>query len=306
MRMLAPEGGRAVRLLATGRRGRPGRLSRAVAAAGAVRRRGDGVRRGGPVPGPRGGGRRARRSPRRHLAARPARVGRRRGRDARLGRRATRPPRSAAPRVRSRRSSDVLWLAFYPAAYLAVMLLVRSRLADGRRALWLDGLLAALAVAAVAVAVAWEPVSTAGGARGHARDRPRLPRRRPAAARRRRRRARADALAARPPARLGRRRPGAERARRRLLPLRGGRGPGADHDRARHAVAARRAADRPRRLAARRRRATPARGPLRQPRDARRRRRAGARGARLRPRRSRSARARPRSPSPRSCWCSCA
>ena len=58
--------------------------------------------------------------------------------------------------------ADVLWLAFYPAAYLSVMLLVRSRLADGRRALWLDGLLAALAVAAAAVAVAWEPVSNAG------------------------------------------------------------------------------------------------------------------------------------------------
>jgi diguanylate cyclase with GGDEF domain len=58
--------------------------------------------------------------------------------------------------------ADVLWLAFYPAAYLTVLLLVRSRLADGRRALWLDGLLAALAVAAAAVAVAWEPVSNAG------------------------------------------------------------------------------------------------------------------------------------------------
>ena len=35
---------------------------------------------------------------------------------------------------------------------------MRSRLADGRRALWLDGLLAALAVASVAVAIAWQPV----------------------------------------------------------------------------------------------------------------------------------------------------
>ena len=57
--------------------------------------------------------------------------------------------------------SDLLWLAFYPAAYAALILLVRNRLADGRRALWLDGLLAALAVASVAVAVAWEPVSNA-------------------------------------------------------------------------------------------------------------------------------------------------
>ncbi len=57
--------------------------------------------------------------------------------------------------------SDLLWLAFYPAAYATLILLVRSRLADGRRALWLDGLLAALAVGSVAVAVAWEPVSNA-------------------------------------------------------------------------------------------------------------------------------------------------
>ena len=62
--------------------------------------------------------------------------------------------------------ADVLWLAFYPAAYLTVMLLVRSRLADGRRALWLDGLITAIAVAAVAVGVAWEPVSNAGDLAG--------------------------------------------------------------------------------------------------------------------------------------------
>ena len=85
MRMMAPEGGRGVRLLAlAGVAGLVVYLAQSLAP-GAVRRRGDRVRRGGPLPGARGGGRRARRGPRRALAARPARVGRRRGRHARLG-----------------------------------------------------------------------------------------------------------------------------------------------------------------------------------------------------------------------------
>ncbi|MEA2312491.1 MAG: hypothetical protein QOE28_2459 [Solirubrobacteraceae bacterium] len=57
--------------------------------------------------------------------------------------------------------SDVLWLSFYPAAYAAVILLVRSRLAGRGRGLWLDGLVAALAVAALATALVWGPVSDA-------------------------------------------------------------------------------------------------------------------------------------------------
>ncbi len=54
--------------------------------------------------------------------------------------------------------ADVGYLGFYPAAYTALVLLVRSRMPGFRRALWLDGLIAALAVAAVAAAVAFEPI----------------------------------------------------------------------------------------------------------------------------------------------------
>ena len=43
--------------------------------------------------------------------------------------------------------SDALWLTFYPASYAAFVLLVRRRMRDARASLWLDGLIAALAVA---------------------------------------------------------------------------------------------------------------------------------------------------------------
>jgi uncharacterized membrane protein len=35
--------------------------------------------------------------------------------------------------------ADGLWLGFYPLAYVAVVLLVRSRLSGLRRVMWLDG-----------------------------------------------------------------------------------------------------------------------------------------------------------------------
>ncbi len=47
-------------------------------------------------------------------------------------------------------SSDVLWLVFYPAAFLSLGLLVRARVRHFYPSLWLDGLVGALAVAALA------------------------------------------------------------------------------------------------------------------------------------------------------------
>jgi diguanylate cyclase (GGDEF)-like protein len=62
--------------------------------------------------------------------------------------------------------SDGLWLVYYPAACLTLALLVRSRMKRARGSLWLDGLIGALATAAVACAVAYGPVVHAGGAGG--------------------------------------------------------------------------------------------------------------------------------------------
>jgi diguanylate cyclase (GGDEF)-like protein len=60
--------------------------------------------------------------------------------------------------------SDLLWLAFYPASYVAILLLVRGRMRDRRGSLWLDGLVAALAVAAVGEVLVFQPVmQTSGG-----------------------------------------------------------------------------------------------------------------------------------------------
>ena len=60
--------------------------------------------------------------------------------------------------------SDALWLTFYPASYIAFVLLVRRRMRDARASLWLDGLVAALAVTTVGEVLVFEPVvSTTGG-----------------------------------------------------------------------------------------------------------------------------------------------
>jgi two-component system cell cycle response regulator len=49
--------------------------------------------------------------------------------------------------------SDVFYLGFYPPAYIGLALLVRYRLARFDRSIWLDGLMAALAVGALGAAV---------------------------------------------------------------------------------------------------------------------------------------------------------
>ena len=55
--------------------------------------------------------------------------------------------------------SDALFLAFYPAAYAALALLVRRHVRDFHASLWVDALLGALAVSAIATAVLYDPVS---------------------------------------------------------------------------------------------------------------------------------------------------
>jgi two-component system, cell cycle response regulator len=58
--------------------------------------------------------------------------------------------------------ADGLWLGFYPPAYAALVLLVRSRLWGLRRGMWLDGVIGAFAVAALCAAVVVQPVVSSG------------------------------------------------------------------------------------------------------------------------------------------------
>jgi hypothetical protein len=62
--------------------------------------------------------------------------------------------------------ADAFYLAFYPACYVGLMLLLRSRVSQFSRPLWLDGAMAALASAALGAAVLFEVVlhSTDGSA----------------------------------------------------------------------------------------------------------------------------------------------
>jgi two-component system cell cycle response regulator len=61
---------------------------------------------------------------------------------------------------------DALYLLFYPASYATLVMLVRARVPIFQRSLWLDGAIGALAVAAVAAAVAFEPILAASGESG--------------------------------------------------------------------------------------------------------------------------------------------
>ena len=54
--------------------------------------------------------------------------------------------------------ADVFWLAVYPPIYIALLLLLRSRAGAVRRSVWLDGVIASLAVAAVGTAVVFQAV----------------------------------------------------------------------------------------------------------------------------------------------------
>jgi two-component system cell cycle response regulator len=59
--------------------------------------------------------------------------------------------------------SDALFLAFYPATFLTLVLLLRSRSKRADSFAWVDGLIGALAVAAIAAAVIFPPVLEALG-----------------------------------------------------------------------------------------------------------------------------------------------
>ena len=56
--------------------------------------------------------------------------------------------------------ADALWLAFYPASYAAIVLLLRRRLDRFHPSLWLDGAVGGLAVAALGAALVATPVVT--------------------------------------------------------------------------------------------------------------------------------------------------
>ncbi len=58
-------------------------------------------------------------------------------------------------------ASDGFWLVFYPGAYIAIMMLLRSRLREADRAAWLDGLIGALAIATLALVTIFPPVLAA-------------------------------------------------------------------------------------------------------------------------------------------------
>jgi two-component system cell cycle response regulator len=54
--------------------------------------------------------------------------------------------------------ADALYLGFYPPAYVAVVLLLRARLQDVPRSLWLDGLIGGLTVSAIGAAIVFQAV----------------------------------------------------------------------------------------------------------------------------------------------------
>ena len=54
--------------------------------------------------------------------------------------------------------ADLGYLVFYPASYVTLLLLVRSRFAQFERGLFVDGLIAALAVASLAAALMFQPI----------------------------------------------------------------------------------------------------------------------------------------------------
>src|SRR5919109_40264 len=60
--------------------------------------------------------------------------------------------------------ADAFWIAFYVTAYVAIVLLMRKRIAEFRGSMWLDGLIGATAVAALATAIVFDAVlASAGG-----------------------------------------------------------------------------------------------------------------------------------------------
>lgn len=58
--------------------------------------------------------------------------------------------------------ADPAWLAFYPLAYGCIVLLLRARVVRWHASTWLDGLVAACGLGAIAVALVFAPVLVAG------------------------------------------------------------------------------------------------------------------------------------------------
>src|SRR5207302_992897 len=54
--------------------------------------------------------------------------------------------------------ADGLWIAFYLTTYAGIVLLMRARIAEFRKSMWLDGLIGGTAVAAVATAIVFDAV----------------------------------------------------------------------------------------------------------------------------------------------------
>jgi diguanylate cyclase (GGDEF)-like protein len=59
--------------------------------------------------------------------------------------------------------ADAFWIAIYPPSYVGLVILLRSRLAEFRASLWLDGVIAGLALAALSAAVVFDTVLEATG-----------------------------------------------------------------------------------------------------------------------------------------------
>jgi diguanylate cyclase (GGDEF)-like protein len=59
--------------------------------------------------------------------------------------------------------ADLLWLCFYPLAYVAVVLLVRRRVPRQQASMWLDGLIGGLGAAALAAGLAFHAIVDATG-----------------------------------------------------------------------------------------------------------------------------------------------
>jgi two-component system, cell cycle response regulator len=60
--------------------------------------------------------------------------------------------------------SDALWLSFYPACYVAIVLLMRERVRQFKTSLWLDGLVGGLAASAIAAALVFGAIVGPGRA----------------------------------------------------------------------------------------------------------------------------------------------
>ena len=70
---------------------------------------------------------------------------------------------------------DLFYLLFYPGCYTALLLLVRSRISTFNRSVWLDGLIAALASAAIGASVIFQLVLQDTKSPADRRRRSRLP-----------------------------------------------------------------------------------------------------------------------------------